>query len=107
MRRHLTAIPGGKLPAPDSSYWQHPVHSKSDAKRLEVLGAHFATETGEHPYIARLAVSVLYAELGKLREDTDWAVCDNALQDLAAYMSKPAPKDDASPFGIPRPGGVA
>ena len=104
MARHLTAIPGGRLPTADPSYWQHPVHGD---RRANVLEAHFASERGEHPYIARLAVSVLYAELGKLREDTDWAVCDNALQDLAAYMSKPAPKDDASPFGIPRPGGVA
>ena len=114
MSRHLIALRGGRVDDPtiDPAYWQHPVHAKKvtplnaaqRAERDRVMTAHFTDLEGdEHPTMARIAASVLYAELGKPKSRTDWAKCYDVLQDLGAYLSKPAGDDSCNPHGIERP----
>jgi len=105
MSRHLTAVPSGRVDDPgiDPDYWRHPVHGVKaiEAKALETVAQAFDGD----PHGPRWALTVLALAVDG---NTKAIRCHGeALAILSAHLSKPAPKDDASPFGIPRPGGVA
>ena len=101
----LRLVPGGRVDDPgiDPDYWRHPVHGVKalEAKARESVAQAFDGD----PHGPRWALTVLALAVDGMPKAI--AQHRDALEILAAHFSKPAPKDEASPFGIPRPGGVA
>ena len=101
----LRLVPGGRVDDPgiDPDYWRHPVHGVKaiEQKARESVAQAFDGD----PHGPRWALTVFTLALDGNPKAI--ASLDDAMAIYAAHFSKPAPKDDASPFGIPRPGGVA
>lgn len=103
MSTRLSVIRGGLGDRLGNEYCRHPVHG-SRAVELKAVESVAQVFDGD-PHGPRWALTVL--ALAVDGNPKAIALHGDALEVLAAHLSKPAPTDDAPPHGYPRPGGAA